>query len=435
MSSLLLLWLAIELVFYVRYRAWVRARSAEPHATYRGTSDAAEALEILWKPLTSEFPPDMVRNILESWFVGDGDVCYEDVVDLYAWTLHNKRGDGLSRTQRRAADEMVHNLERRLGDSFSAGHGGRTPLAYTFEDLQPYYKPLVWFLFQYWCTCTPVTALVLRPQGFVLRRAGALQYWHRPARDPDGSAPLVFCHGVGGQGPYFILCRTLATSYTGDILLPMFTSSSMVTPPWREPPPCVTPAETVAGLQEMVRRHAPPGGGALWLGHSIGCAWVAALVRAHPSCVAAATFVDPICFGLFHGKILHNFLYARASGGGTIAPKWYHRLQQFFVSGAPDLQYCFRKQFWWTHYVLSPSQLPCAALVILSEYDTVADVGWVSHVLSQRKRRDSTLRVEMREGWYHGAVCFLPAAQRTIVRDTLALSGSPRVVHTAAGKW
>ena len=38
----------------------------------------------------------MVRNILESWFVGDGDVCYEDVVDLYAWTLHNKRGDGLS---------------------------------------------------------------------------------------------------------------------------------------------------------------------------------------------------------------------------------------------------------------------------------------------------------------------------------------------------
>ena len=45
------------------------------------------------------------------------------------------------------------------------------------------------------------------------------------------------------------------------------------------------------------------------------------------------------------------------------------------------------------------------------------------------------LGVEMREGWYHGAVCFLPAAQRTIVRDTLALSGSPRVVHTAAGKW
>ena len=146
--------------------------------------------------------------------------------------------------------------------------------------------------------------------------------------------------------------------------------------------------------------------------------------------------MDPICFGLFHGKILENFLYARVSEKLSLRDcNWYHALQQFFVSGAPDLQYCFRKQFWWTHYVLSPSQLPCAALVILSEYDTVADVGWVSHVLSQRKRRDSTLRVEMRDGWYHGAVCFLPAAQRTIVRDTLALSGSPRVVHTAAGKW
>ena len=112
-SALLLLWVVIELLFCVRYRAWVRARSAEPHATSRGAADAAEALEILWKPLTSEFPPDMVRNILESWFVGDGDVCYEDVVDLYAWTLYNKRGDALSRTQRRAADAC------------SKGHGWR----------------------------------------------------------------------------------------------------------------------------------------------------------------------------------------------------------------------------------------------------------------------------------------------------------------------
>ena len=31
--------------------------------------------------------------------MGDCKVCYEDVVDLYAWTLYNKRGDGLSRTQ------------------------------------------------------------------------------------------------------------------------------------------------------------------------------------------------------------------------------------------------------------------------------------------------------------------------------------------------
>ena len=61
-SALLLLWVVIELLFYVRYRAWVRARSAEPHATYRG-ADAAEAIDILWRPLTSEWPADMVRNI------------------------------------------------------------------------------------------------------------------------------------------------------------------------------------------------------------------------------------------------------------------------------------------------------------------------------------------------------------------------------------
>ena len=48
--------------------------------------------------------------------------------------------------------------------------------------------------------CTPVTALVLRPQGFVLRRAGALQYWHRPARG-GSSASVAAAEAAGAPSP------------------------------------------------------------------------------------------------------------------------------------------------------------------------------------------------------------------------------------------
>ena len=74
----------------------------------------------------------------------------------------------------------------------------------------------------------------------------------------------------------------------------------MLVPPFN-PPPLASNSSLVKGIYEIVRRHSPQGCPlrAAFMGHSLGTALLASVLKTYPTLVASAVFVDPICFLLY----------------------------------------------------------------------------------------------------------------------------------------
>ena len=190
--------------------------------------------------------------------------------------------------------------------------------------------------------------------------------------------------------------------------------------------------ELVAALAALTRRHraagAPPCQGAAFVAHSLGTAYLAALLKAEPRCVAAACFADPICFLLHQRDVLHNFFYARPrlAPAGTFAA-CFHWLQHRMVSQDPTVQDCLRRQFWWSQFELHPGLLPSRTLVLLSAADTVCRPFAVADDL--RRRAPPGVAVRMAQGplAIHGSLCLSPAAQRAAIAELQQmLAASPQ---------
>ena len=79
--------------------------------------------------------------------------------------------------------------------------------------------------------------------------------------------------------------------------------------------------------------------------------------------------------------MLHNYLYARPRLG---VRTWFHWLQRYVVADEPTQQDCFRNCFWWSQFVLHPSELSCDTHVVLSGHDSVANASSVYEQLGAR---------------------------------------------------
>ena len=61
--------------------------------------------------------------------------------------------------------------------------------------------------------------------------------------------------------------------------------------------------------------------------------------------------------------------------------KWFQLALHRMITTEPGMQTCFRREFWWSHYVLHPSELDCEAAVLLSERDAIVPSGEVQRAL------------------------------------------------------
>jgi len=108
----------------------------------------------------------------------------------------------------------------------------------------------------------------------------------------------------------------------------------------------------------MLRLRASPAAAprAAFLGHSLGTALLASLVKASPRLVAASLLADPICFLLYQRDVVHNFLYRtpkpikhllKAKKGAHHIGYWFRLVLHYVLRQDPTIQSCFRREFWW----------------------------------------------------------------------------------------
>lgn len=406
-----------ELVFWKHSKMYTRVQSCTTHRTFAGQKDSNEALNF-WETVLSESPAALER-LMQSWFLGEGEVLYENAQDFVAWSIYNERAPLLLGAQKQhVVRSILSRLESALGRTF---HPGRSEtlrcMTYTLEGLTPCHKPLIWYLSIQ--SVHKMITLLLRAYGFHFYQAGRLSYYYRPSCGAEtSSSPIVFLHGVLGLLPYVVLFHTLTRQNTA-IFIPIFPEFSISTPPTvQSASASMNTTELVVAIRTMVTHHTAPYAvpRASFIGHSLGSGLLAAIIKAAPEIVASAAFSDPICFQLYQADVLHNFLYAEPP---AFSPRWLHFFQRHLITLEPGIQSCFRRNFWWSHYWLHPEQLPCDALVFLSGNDSVASPSTVHEYLSSWKHqrlRDSeaagkgqpelNLEVHYHEHWQHGWLMF-----------------------------
>jgi len=340
--------------------------------------------------------------------------------------------------------------------------------------------------------------VALRSRGFRLHHTAGLDYWHLPretnevaegkigAGKPQRaySDPIVLMHGVGGLTPYVPFCFSVAAKHACDILVPCFPSCSIRVPTLASPPPMPT-AELVAAIELMVvatttgvgagpgpcqladpeqssnasaastraahpiagsatriehvqallSDEASPPSQATFVAHSMGTAFLAALLRARPGLASSVLFVDPVCFLLYRRDVLYNFLYRKpALRRSWYRPsKWFNLALHRLLTREPCMQCCFRRDFWWSQYLLHPWDVPCDAAVLLSGHDAIVNARDVQRYLSEqeagRKRNlaanapigDRQLRVEMHERRSHGWLMAMPHIRRGVLEVLASL--------------
>lgn len=445
-------WPFLEVAFYFRLRRYCRLRSRQ--ALQHHPSDTKSVLETFWPMVLEEDPSE---EIIEGWFVGEGELRTGNVEELIGWTLFAKSVRQLDAEQKATSDALLARVLAKAEPSrpWAPGYNpSRRCLLHTLEPLEDCWKPLIFYMLLQ--AARDAAWWLLRRRGFELRSHGACRYWYHPGRDgaavggtaaapaalTPAPAPLVVLHGVGGLVPYVALMLKLRRDRPRHPLLaPLLTHCSILPPPFEPPPPLDT-TRLVAGLADAIeslprRVHPEAPRRCHFFGHSLGTAVLASVARSRPDLVASATFVDPVCFLIYRSNVVYNFLYRSPTPlrHGVRQARhfgyWFRLALHYVLKREPTIQSCFRREFWWGRHWLHPAHLECPAHVILSGRDAIVPSHLVHDYLLAFKRKTEPpqspqsslgedgaqprLGVELHERWHHGLAVMAPFAMRRVL--------------------
>lgn len=424
-------WPILEVLFYFRIQRFLQLRTAQRIIHYE--DDTAEALRF-WNVAIAE---EDVEGTVRGWFVGDGTVRQENLMELIAWTLSGRRAADCEPTHRSLAKSVLDRLLRACRpNAFPTGYDDSLRcMTHTLEPLASSYKPLIFYLAHR--AVHEVAGCGLRLFGFELRREGALVYWYWPGDGACPSMPVVVLHGVGGLAPYVPLLLQLRSMQACWPLIVPLLPHCAIRLPEHDPPPPLDTTVLVSELAAVVRRHSSSVGAAgavnaanaatppraAFLAHSLGTAIFASLAKTYPKLVAASVLVDPICFLLYRKDIVHNFLYRQPKpllhlSSCASLGYWFRLGLHYVLTLEPTIQSCFRREFWWTRHWLHPTDLRTPSLVVLSGQDAIVPAHAVhAYLTASRATTPATapLDVEMHERAHHGALMVNLLAQRRLI--------------------
>lgn len=319
-----------------------------------------------------------IEALLTRWFGGAPfhEIKRENVLDLLAYGFLYKRRDQLvSEGKGPLLEDMADSLERAWSITFPPG---RTPNlrfhAHLWEPLRFHYRPLLlYIIFELlmW-----LEQAVLLCCGFRAHTAHGIKYYSYGLMAGSAGAPcsvpmdrnaVVFLHGVGlGLLPYIPFLIRLAACKQ-PIIAFEFQHLSMRL--------CIRDIPRIEDLMSGVisaldlhnTRHVSI------IGHSYGTLLASRFVQRFPTRMAGLCLIDPVCFCMFSGDLIQNFLYK--------APKEISQLVTWFVSREFHTSAAVSRHFFWTMLNLWPEDLPSRSLVVLSENDQLIPVPSVHLML------------------------------------------------------
>lgn len=248
---------------------------------------------------------ESVETIMRSWFPSADSLSSGHIMELVSWTLYNVPFKDTHAKQRRVVERVALRCRGLMRKSIvtEAHDDSCCNMMHTREPLAPAWKPLGFYLLVQFFGA--MAHGILRFCGFELRTEGDLEYYYHTGRNEisarEAQLPLVILHGVGGFPPLmFLMLRLVRARPDTPLIVPLFPHCAMLVPPFN-PPPLASNSSLVKGIHAIVSQHSPRScpPRAAFMGHSLGTALLASVLKTYPTLVATAMFVDPICFLLY----------------------------------------------------------------------------------------------------------------------------------------
>lgn len=222
--------------------------------------------------------------------------------------------------------------------------------------------------------------IMMARRGFERHVVGPVSYYFHPgssewADEDDNSAtentPIVFVHGIGvGLIVYIPLIDALLK--TGRPLF--FPEIPYVTAfrPWQSRHSVLQPAVVCNTMSAMLASHGFLKG--VFIGHSYGTSWISYMCKYASHSVAAAMFLDPVCFCLHVPRLTKSFVYMPPDPG-TVS---------YFVRTDLMVNWTIQRSFPWAWIILFTEQITVPCSIFLSSKDALVPSEVVEKYLRSR---------------------------------------------------
>ncbi|KAF9581600.1 hypothetical protein BGW38_001330 [Lunasporangiospora selenospora] len=362
--SLVHLWMATELIFYVYF--WKRlSQVQEIDRVVKGPRTQQERQELFQRCLeTVGNDSESVKRWVETWFdtgrthrpVKFSDIGRSNMMHWLAWAFWAAPLDEVFRSTADLVEmnDMIDSIEANKGIQFAHGYNPDVDcIRLSLDPVVASHRPLIYYAVSFTRYENSTSAYDTFPsEGKRGRQELAkeasptdLAYWYRTPTGPENKVPLVFIHGIGiGLAQYIHWIVALTTISRPLILIEVpYVSNRLLKTD------CMTPDETYFSIERILRAHGH--NKASFLGHSLGTMLCAAISRASSatsakSIIAGLILVDPICF-LTHHSIARNFAYRTPTKASEL-------VMDLFAAREIGTSWYIMRRFCWNQCIVFP---------------------------------------------------------------------------------
>lgn len=444
--SLLHLWMAAEVLFYIHF--WKRlARAQEIDRVVKGPKSPEERRELFERCMETIERGAGARKWVETWFdtgrtdrpARCEDIARSNMMQWLAWAFWASTIEEVfgSPSDMMELNQMVDYIEATKDIKFANGFNPNVEcIRLAFDPVIASHRPLVYYTLL-WLANT-FAGLVFMLLGFT-RYEGTvdtsnptkknsnriqvdpstdLNYWYRAPVNPDNKVPLVFLHGIGvGLVQYIHWVVALSTISRPIIMVEVpYVSNKLIKGD------CMTPDETYYAIERILKRHEYPK--ATFFGHSLGTMLCAAVCRASPassskSIVAGLILADPICF-LTHHSIARNFAYRIPATAAEL-------IMDLFAAREIGTSWYIMRRFHWNQCIFFPKAwkkrteksllhegrltpvLPKKTRVFLSRNDNLLDMDMIAdYIRNHVGLKEEKEELHIMEGMDHAQFLLRP---------------------------
>ncbi|KAF9567350.1 hypothetical protein CPC08DRAFT_627082, partial [Agrocybe pediades] len=326
------------------------------------------------------------RHALRTWFlkVPWSSIRLREVEKWLYWAIYNgdlPSGDDIPAIHRKALDEAVSLLQKRVGCAIGEGTNPNVvPMRLTIDRTNIQWRPLTFYALVFSINWA-LKYLYASQWNLQYACSDGLEYLLRiPPQWNSASTPrpVVFIHGLGlGLLQYHtVVTHLLKTFPDRPILIPLQPqiSQNFFHPDFLEPPTRHQMADRIAALlqrlgwvsldaeenpdSEEEKEVASSLIGASQKGvtvvsHSNGTYIHAWILKGYPDIVSRSCFVDPVTFCSWEGDVCYNFFYRPCMTGMEL-------LMRYFVGTELGVVNLLQRRFCWTSNSLWFEEIPNA---------------------------------------------------------------------------
>jgi pimeloyl-ACP methyl ester carboxylesterase len=359
------LWILFDVIFItymkIRFEFMTRSTRHLPQATI---IELYQIHSELFNPLSVPDP----KEFFQSWFKGlnFNEISKTDTMEFVSGLNFNRKVDKLTLDQLNICVGYLAKLEQSLGCEFSTSEQIHPFTSLTQDPVEMMYRP--WIFYGITNGIDIVVRVVLHSKNFVRTDYGHIISYIREGTSEE--LPIVFFHGLGfGIALYLSFLTKLISKFPDRTFIffemPSITMRAKVS--YSLPKKYAGSVATICSDLKITKIFV--------ISHSFGTIVSRWLDKYYLSLIDHQIFVDPVCFSLWTGVTMNNFLYRKP----VLA---HHYVFSHILAREPGTQLYLRRYFAWIQNTYFTPQLPKNSTIFLPEIDEIVDCRYVATYLS-----------------------------------------------------